>query len=131
MSPPQIDISTEDDELQLDDLELDPDTVLKIQERAKGKLDKNKEYACGALVISQGLFMKMYDSLSVLANITSDSIHVYLKLFSVTDANQRRLVRSKMSNIFKPNIGWVLNQNTSDSSQGIFGGASKFFNNLE
>ena len=40
-SPPQIDIPTEDDELQLNDLELDPDTVLKIQERAKAKLDKN------------------------------------------------------------------------------------------
>ena len=30
--PPKIDIPIEDDELQLDDLELDPDTVLKIQE---------------------------------------------------------------------------------------------------
>ena len=44
-SPPQIDIPTEDDELQLDDLELDPDTVLKIQERAKAKLDKNMEHS--------------------------------------------------------------------------------------
>ena len=46
-SPPQIDIPTEDDELQLDDLELDPDTVLKIQERAKAKLDKNTRSMLG------------------------------------------------------------------------------------
>ena len=93
MSPPQIDISTEDDELQLDDLELDPDTVLKIQERAKAKLDKNKEHVHRAMVYSQGLFMKVYDSLSLLTNVTSDSVRIYLKLFSVTDANQQRLVR--------------------------------------
>ena len=49
--------------------------------------------------------MKMYDLLSVLANITSDSIRVYLKLFSVTDVNQWRLVRSKMSNIFSLTLG--------------------------
>ena len=41
----QIDILTKDDELQLDDLDLDPDTVKVIQERAKAKLDKNKEHA--------------------------------------------------------------------------------------
>ena len=90
--------------------------VKTIQERAKAKLDKNKEYACGAVFYSQVLFMKVYNLFSHLANITSDRIRVYLKLFSITDANQRRLVRSKMSNIFKPNVRWALNQNTSDSS---------------
>ena len=84
-----------------------------------------------ALVISQGLFMKMYDSLSVLTNVTSDSIRVYLKLFSVTDANQQRWVRSKMSYILKPNIRHALNQNTSGSSHSIFGGDSNVFKNLE
>ena len=85
-------------------MELDPDTVLKIQERGKAKLDKNKEHAHRAMVYSKGLFMKVYNSLSSLANVTSNSIHVYLKLFSITDANQWRLVRSKMSKIFQPNI---------------------------
>ena len=75
--------------------------------------------------------MKMYDSLSVLANITSDSIRVYLKLFSVTDANQQRLVRSKMSSIFKSSVRRALNLNASDSSQGIFGGVSNILKNLE
>ena len=75
--------------------------------------------------------MKVSDSLSSLSNVTRDSIHVSLKLFSITDANQPRLVRSKMSNIFKPNIRWALNQNTSGSSLGIFGGDSNIFKNLE
>ena len=75
--------------------------------------------------------MKMYDSLSVLTNVTSDSICVYLKLFSVTDANQQRWVRSKMSYILKPNIRHALNQNTSGSSHSIFGGDSNVFMNLE
>ena len=55
--------------------------------------------------------MKMYGSLSQLANVMKDSVHVYLKLFSVTDANQLRLVRSKMSSIFKPSVSWALNLN--------------------
>ena len=82
------------------------------------------------MVFSTGLFMKMYESLSYLTYISSNSVHVYLKLFSVTDANQRRLVRSKMSNIFKPNITWALNHNASGSSQGIFGGDCNVFKNL-
>ena len=73
----------------------------------------------------------MYGSLSTLANVISDSVCVYLKLFSVTDANQRRLVRSKMSSIFKPSVRQALNLNTSDSSQGIFGGVSNVLKNLE
>ena len=88
-SPPNIDIPIEDNELLLDDQELDPDTMLMIQERAKAKLDKNKERA----VFSQGLIMKMYNSLSLLANVTRDIIRVYLKVFSVNDANEQRWVR--------------------------------------
>ena len=75
--------------------------------------------------------MKVYDSLSSRANVTWVSVCVYLKLFSMTDANQRGLVRSNMSNIFKPNIRQALNQSTSGSSQGIFGGDSNIFKNLE
>ena len=36
-----------------------------------------------------------------------------------------------MSNIFKPNIRQALNQNTSGFFQGIFGGDSNVFKNLE
>ena len=65
------------------------------------------------------------------ANVTRDSICVYLKLFPITDVNQGRLVRSRMSNTFKPNIRQALNQNTSDFSQVIFGSNSHVFKNLE
>ena len=110
---------------------MDPITVMVIQEKTKAKLAKNKEHACKALAYSQGLFMKVYDSLTQIANVTSDSIRVYLKLFSITDANQWRLDRFKMSKIFKPNVRQVLNWNTSGSTQGIFGGDSNVFKNLE
>ena len=36
-----------------------------------------------------------------------------------------------MSTIFKPNVRRALNLNTSDSSQGIFGGVSNVLKNLE
>ena len=102
-----------------------------IQERVKAKLDKNKEHACRALNIYQGLFMKMYGLLLTLTNVTSDSVCVYLKLFSVTEANQQRLVTSKMSSIFKPSVRRALNLNTSYFSQGIFGGISNVLKTFE
>ena len=77
------------------------------------------------MAYSQGLFMKVYNLLTQIANVTSDSMCVYLKLFSVTDANQQRLFRSK------PNIRWALNQNVLDFSQGNFGGDSNVVKNLE
>ena len=51
-SPPQVNIQAEPDELELDDLDFDPITVLAIQERTKAKLDKNKEHAHRALAYS-------------------------------------------------------------------------------
>ena len=104
-SPPHIDICIKDDELQLDGLDLNPDTVKIIQERAKAKLEVNKEHSCKAIAFSQGLFMKMYESFSSLGNVTCNNIRVYLKLFSVTDANQRRLVRSEMSTSLSLTLG--------------------------
>ena len=59
-SPPQIDVQIENDELQPDGLDLDPDTVKIIQERAKAKLDASKEHACKAVAFSQGLLMMVY-----------------------------------------------------------------------
>ena len=125
LTPPQGTINSEVDELNINDLDdLDPDTVGKIQERVKTKLDKNKEHTRKAVNTYQGLFKKIYGLLSTLANVTSDSVRVYLKLFSVKDANQWRLVRSNMSSIFKHSVRWALNLNASDSSQSIFGGDS-------
>ena len=64
-------------------------------------------------------------------NVTSNSICVFLKLYSVNDVNQRRLVRSKMANIFKPGFRWHLLKNSSEASQGIFGGEEAMFKNME
>ena len=122
---PQINVREESPELFLDDLDhLDQATKDTIQERCKAKLDANKQHAEKALAFSQGLFGKVYEQLSRTANVTSDSIRMFLKLFSVTDANQRRLVKSKMASIFKPAFRRALLKSSQDSSEGIFGGKS-------
>ena len=102
-----------------------------IQEKARAKAAKNRKHANRALTTYEGLFWQVYGSLSTLANVTSNGVCVYLKLFSVTDANQQRLVRSKMSGIFKPSVRQALNLNASDSSLFIFGGVSNVLKNLE
>ena len=89
MVPPQVPIQAEVDELDLSDLEgLDPEMARVIQEKARAMAAKNRKHARRALTTYQGLFQQMYGSLSTLANITSNSVCVYLKLFSVADANQ-------------------------------------------
>ena len=124
--PPQVPIWQDHDELDLSDVEgLDPEIAKVIQEKAKAKAAKNRKYACRALTTYQGLFQQMYGSLSTL------TVPLYLMLFSVTDAIQQRLVRSKMSTIFKPNVRQALDLNTSDSSQGVFVGVSNVLKNLE
>ena len=81
-------IKSEVDELDIDDLEcLDPKKKRGIQERVKAKFVKNRKHTHKELFTSQGLFQKMYGSLSTHTIVTSNSVSVYLKLFSVTDAN--------------------------------------------
>ena len=122
----------EEDELDLTDIEgLDPQIIERIQEKARAKAFLNRKHAKRALFTYEGHFRQMYAALASLANVTSDSVCVYLRLFSVTDFNQRRLVRSKMCTIFKPNVRRALNTNASDSSQGIFGGVSNVIKNLK
>ena len=113
----------EEDKLDLSDIaSLDPQIADFIQEMARTKACLNRKHAKRALHTYDGLFCQMYGPLTNLANITSGSVCVYLRLFSVTDYNQWRLVRSKMCSIFKPNMRRALNISASDSSQGIFGG---------
>ena len=117
--------------MDLTDIEgLDPQIAELIQEKARAKAALNRKHTKRALHTYEGLFCQMYGSLASLTNVTSDSVCVYLRLFSVTDYNQRRLVRTKMSSIFKPNFRWALNLNTSESSQGIFGGVANVVKNL-
>ena len=130
-SPPQIEVCEELAELDLSDLELNLATRETIQERAKAKARANKAHFKKALAYLNGLFTKAYGQLARTANFTSDSIHVFLKLYSVNDVNQCRMVRSKMANIFKPVFRRHLLKQSSDPSQGIFGGGEAMFKNME
>ena len=129
--PPQIDIDVELDDLNLDDLDLDAQMVATIQERVKAKLDRNKVHAHKALNYSNVLTRKLYASLSETANVTRDSVCVFLKLFTVNDTNQCRLVKSMMVNIFKPGVRRALLRDNSGPTRGIFGGDLNVFKNLE
>ena len=122
----------EEDELHLSDIVgLDPLVVEHIQQKVRDKVVLDKKHAKKALYSYDGLFCSMYRSLANFANVTSDSVRIYLRLFSFTYYNQQRLVRTKMSSIFKPNMRRALNTNTSEFSQGIFGGVSNVVKNLK
>ena len=101
------------DELDLSDIVgLDPQIAEHIQQKPRDKAVLNRKHAKKALHTYDGLFRSMYCSLANFTNVTSKSVCVYLRLFSVTDYNQQRLVRTKMSSIFKPNFKRALNLNT-------------------
>ena len=65
------------------------------------------------------------------ANVSYNALHVYLNLFSVTDGNQQRLVRSKMLRIFKPSNGCLLTTPPPDSHHGSLGGMHTVVKQLE
>ena len=73
----------------------------------------------------------MFRALADFANGTSDSVWIFVQLYSITDFNQRRLVKQKMATIFKPNLCQALTSYTVDSSQGIFGGMEQVTKTLE
>ena len=60
--------------------------------------------------------------LSRLDNISYDSLHIYLKLFSVTDGNQLRLVKSKMLSMIIPSVRHLLATVTSGTHLGVLRG---------
>ena len=74
------------------------------------------------MVNNRGIISKLYSQLAKLTNMTIDSHYVYLKLFSMTDFNQGRLVRAKMRSIFKLYIRWILALLATFLNQGSFEG---------
>ena len=79
----------EEDELDLSDIEgLDPHIAELIQQKARDKAAQNRKHARAALITYDGLFCSMYCSLANFANFSSDSVWIYLRLFSITDNNQ-------------------------------------------
>ena len=122
----------EEDELDLSDIvSLDPQIAEHIQQKARNKAVLNRKHAKKALHTYDGLFHSMYSLLANFTKVTSNSVQIYLRLYSVTDYNQRRLVRTKMCSIFKSNLRRALNLNVSDTSLGIFGGSSNVVENLK
>ena len=115
----------------MDDLDIDPALQEAIQERVKAKLDANLVHTKRAVAFALGLFHKVYEHCARTANVTSDSLRVFLKLFSATDKNGMRLVKSKMANIFKPSFRRQILKNAQGSSIGIFGGDSNVFKHME
>ena len=57
--PPQIDIDMKPDEIDLDDLDLDPNTAATIQERVQEKNNRNRVHALKAMNFSVGLIKKL------------------------------------------------------------------------
>ena len=133
LSSPDMPLEQEDDdELDLSDIEgLDQQVIEHIQQKARDKATLNREHAYKALNTYDGLFCQMYHALADFANGTSDSVWIFLQLYSITDFNQRRLVKQKITTIFKPNLRQALTSYTVDSSQGIFGGEEQVTKTLE
>ena len=131
LSPPKLKVDEESDKLDLSDLGLDPAVADEIQRRSYAKCVANRDHFKKALEASNKNFTSLYGKFAKTVNFSSDSLRVFLELHSVNDTNQRRLVRSKMANIFKPAFRQHLLKQSSDPAQGIFGGEDVMFKNME
>ena len=78
-----------------------------------------------------GEHANMYRSLADLANSTSDTIWIFLRLYGVSDFNQQSLVKQKMATIFRADFRRALTSYNADSSLGIFGGKDHVMRTLE
>ena len=73
----------------------------------------------------------MYRSLADFGNYTSNAISTFMRLYSVSDFNQRRLVKQKMATIFRVDLCHNLTSYKADSSVGVFGGEENVMKILE
>ena len=88
LAPPQVPLWQEEEELDLIEIEgLDPQIVELIQEKASAKAALNRKNVKRTVHTYEGLFHQRYGYLASLVNVTSNSVCVYLRLFSVTDSN--------------------------------------------
>ena len=133
LSSPEVPLEQEeDDELDLSDIEgLDQQVVAHIQQKARDKAVLNRQHAYKALNTYDCLFCQMYHALANFANCTSDSVQIFLLLYSLTDFNYQRLVKNRMASIFKPVVRRALTSHATNSSQGIFGGVEQVTKTLE
>ena len=118
LSSPDVPLEQEENnELDLSDIEgLDQQVIEHIQQKARDKAVLNRQHAYKALNTYDGLFCQIYCALADFTNCTSDSVWIFLQLYSVTDFNQPRLVKQKMATIFKPNLRQALTSYAVGSS---------------
>ena len=93
---PEVTLELEEEELDLSDIDnLPPEVMEHIQMKAREKAALNRGHAEKAIRARNSLFCNMYRSLANLANSTSDTIQIFLRLYAVSDFNQWRLVKQK------------------------------------
>ena len=105
-----------------------PDAVRRPTKDANSFMAKHLTLVSEQRNTYEGVFCHMYSALAGLTNVMSDNVSVNLKLFAMTDYNQRRLVRVKMTSIFKPSVRWAINLGASDSSKAVLVESSKSLN---
>ena len=91
---PEVMLEQEEEDLDLSDIDnLPPEVSDQIQMKARERAALNREHAEKAIRARNGLFCNMYWSLADFANSTSDTIHIFMCLYAVSDFNQQRLVK--------------------------------------
>ena len=132
LSSPKVLLDKEEDELDLSGIEnLSSKVIDQIQMKAREKEALNGEHANRAIKTGDGILRHMYCALANFANITSDNVWIFMRLYAVSDFNQRRLVKQKMATILSPVCHRALTSYTVDSSLGIFGGEEHVMMALE
>ena len=102
---PKVTLEQEDEDLDLSDIDnLPPEVNDLIQMKARERAALNRGHAEKAIRARNGLFCNMYPSLADFTNSTSNAIQIFLHLYTVSDFNQRRLVKQKMATIFRPDF---------------------------
>ena len=80
-------IGEESDEIDLSDLNLDPQQAEEIQKRVYAKCVANRDHFKKAMDRSNECFSAIYKRFSKTTNFASDSIRVFLRLHAVNDNN--------------------------------------------
>ena len=99
---PKVLLEQEEEDLDLSGIDsLTPEVIAIIQGKAKDRAALNREHAEKAIKATNGLFINMYWSLADFCNYTSNAISTFMRLYSVSDFNQRTMVKQKMATIFR------------------------------
>ena len=88
LSSPEVPLSEEEDKSDLSGIEgLPPQVIEHIQQKSREKAVLNREHAYRAINTKDVLLSHMYCALADFANCTSNSVWIFLRLYSITDFN--------------------------------------------